>query len=187
MDEPSEWLTREQLGERLRASIPSGMDPDQVLAGVLLTLKDPGERTRPIAHQIGKPVIYAWHESDASATNTALDVLAQLGLSTLLGPAGIGNLGVALKELVSFLVKLHRHRVRVSDPVEVSVVLLLHDAGSGLTSWEIRQRLVRAHGAQVAPSLADVESALERLANASARTGPKALVRADAQVWKSLV
>jgi hypothetical protein len=132
-------------------------------------------------------VVYAWRESDASVTKTALEVLSQLGQSFLLGPSGIANLGVALKELVCFLIELRRQRVRVSDPIEISVLLLLHKTPSGLTSTGIRQRLVEAHRGEGAPSLSEVENALDRLANAVAATGPKELVRADGQIWKSLV
>src|SRR6185369_17349050 len=88
-------------------------------------------------------VLYAWHESDASITKTALEVLSELGLSFI---SGAVTLGVALKPLVCFLVELHRHRVRVSDPTEVSTLLVLDKARSGLTSAEIRKRLVEAHG-----------------------------------------
>lgn len=187
MTEPMEQLTREQLSKRLRSAIPPGVDADQVMAGVMLALRPPEERTRPIERGLGESnVFYAWHESDASVTKMALEVLSQLGQSLLLGPSGIVKLGVALKELVCFLIELHRHRVRVSDPVEVSVLLLLHKTRSGLTSSGIRQQLVDAHGSD-APSPSEVETALDRLANAVAATGPKPLVRADGQIWKSLV
>lgn len=188
MNEKTEWLTGSQLKERLQASIPNDMDVDQVMAGVVLSLKPPKERTRPVELGIGEPdVVYAWHDSDASVTKMALEVLAQLGLSFLLGPSGIANLGVALKELVLFLIQLKRHRVRISDPVEVSVLLLLNDARSGLTSKKIRQKLVDAHGSKFAYNLSEVENALARLANSASNTGPKPLVRADGQIWKSLV
>jgi hypothetical protein len=188
MNDPTEWLTKQQLKEQLSASIPNDMNIDQVMAGVLLALKPPDERTRPVELGIGKPdVVYAWHESDASVTKLALEVLAQLGLSFLSGPSGVANLGVALKELVCFLVQLNRHRVRVSDPIEISVLLLLNDARAGLTSKMIRQKLADAHGSEVAPKLSEVEDALARLANSASSTGPKPLVRADGQIWKSLV
>ena len=188
MNELTELLTREQLDKRLRPSIPNGADADQVMAGVLLALTPPEERTRPIERGIGEPnVVYAWRESDASVTRVAFDVLKDLGQSVLLGPKGIAKLGVALKELVCFLIDLHRHRVRVVDPEEISVLLLLHKTPSGLTSRAIRQRLVEKHGREVAPSVPEVEKTLDRLANATAAAGPKPLVHADGQIWKSLV
>jgi len=188
VDESKEWLTQEQLGERLRSYIPGNADADQVIAGVLLALRPPEEQTRPIEGDLfHKDVVYAWHESDASVTKMALEVLGELGEAFLEGPIGIKNLGFALKELVCFLIKLYRHRVRVSDPVEVSVLLLLQEARSGLTSKGIRQRLVDANGGDIAPSLSEVDNALDRLANAVASTGSKPLVRADGQIWKSLV
>lgn len=188
MNEPAEWLTRQQLENRLHKSIPDEMDVDQVMEGVLLALKPVEEHTRPIERGIGRSdVVYAWHDSDASVTKMALEILTQLGLSFLSGPVGIANLGVALKELVCFLIQLNRHRVRVSDPVEVSVLLVLADAHSGLTSKDIRLKLVEAHGNDHAPSLSDVEMALARLANSVSATGHRPLVRADGQIWKSLV
>jgi hypothetical protein len=188
MNEPTERLTRQQLINRIQNSIPDQMDADQVIDGVILALKPAEERTRPLERGIGRSgVVYAWHESDASVTNMALEVLTQLGLSFLTGPAGVANLGVALKELICFLIQLNRHRVRVSDPVEVSVLLVLADTHSGLTSLDIRQKLVKAHGRDNSPSLSDVEKALARLANSVSATSHRPLVRADGQIWKSLV
>ncbi len=188
MNESTEWLTGHQLKKRLKASIPNDMDVDEIMAGVMIALRSPAERTRPIELGIGKSdVVYAWHESDASVTKMALEVLTQLGLSFISGPSGVANLGVALKELVCFLIRLNRHRVRVTDPVEVSVLLLLNDARSGLTSKKIRQKLVDAHGSEVAPNITEIENALARLADSPSTTGPKSLVRVDGQTWKSLV
>ena len=39
MDKPTELLTREQLSERLKSSIPNGVDADQVIDGVMLALR----------------------------------------------------------------------------------------------------------------------------------------------------
>jgi hypothetical protein len=186
-----EQITRQQVAERLRSSIPKGVDANQVIDGVLLSLTPPDQRTRPIERDLGaalgnRKVLLAWYEADASIIKTALEVLSELGLSFI---SEAMHWGVALKPLVCFLVELHRHRVRVSDPTEVATLLVLHKAGSGLTAGEIRKRIAEADGAK-APSLSDVEGALDRLAKAETSTKPpetKPLVRLDGQIWKSLV
>jgi len=188
MEEQTKMLTPEQLEEELGPSIPEGLNTKDVIDGVILALTPVQERTRAIDKDLFKRgVVYARYESDVPVIKTALEVLAHLGESLLLGPAGIAHMGLAVKELVVFLIELYRHRVRVSDPVEVSVLLLLHQKRSGMTSKEISQRLIEAHGRDVAPSRAEIDAALDRLANAVAASGPKPLVRADGQIWKSLV
>lgn len=187
MSEPIEWLTLEQLTERLGSFIPNGADKDQVIAGVILSLKSSEEKIRPLERGLLESgVVYAWHESDASVTKLALDVLGELGLS-FFESNGLSNLGSALKELVCFLIQLHRHRVRVSNPVEVSVLLILHGEPSGLTATQILKKLAGANLGNPPPSRLDVDDALDRLAKATAASGPKPLVRRDQLTWKSLV
>src|SRR5262249_51321587 len=180
----AESLTRPQISDRVRPWLPNWVSADEATSGVLLSLRPPDQRTRAVEKSLNEPgVVYAWREEDASATKLAFEVLAHLGEAVVTGPHGILKLGFALKDLVCFLIDLHRHRVRISDPVEVSVLLSVRQSPDGLTSEAIRQRLSAAQ----APTLTQIEDALERLSAAPSAGGPKELVRAYGQKWKCLV
>jgi hypothetical protein len=163
--------------------IPPGVDREQVTEGVALALVPRSERTLPLVRNpLKHDVMYAWSEDDASATKLALSLLGELLQVAVAGHAGLLNLGAALKEIVSFLIELARHHVRIDDPLQIRILLLLRDADSGLSAAQIRERLGAA-----ATSLASVEQALDRLARTQARAGARPLVRVDGMIWKILV
>ncbi len=85
-----EQITRQQVAGLLGSFIPKGVDADQAINGVLLALTPPDERTRPIERDLGaalgnRKVLFAWDDTDASITKTALEVLSELGLSFISG------------------------------------------------------------------------------------------------------
>lgn len=173
-----------ELREKVAPLVPRGMDTDEVVAGVALSLVPPSERTLPVVRNpFNSDMAYAWSEDDASATKLALELLSQIAQGLLAGPAGLINLGLAVKEVVCFLVDLKRHSVRVTDPLQIKVLMLLRDADAGLTAQQLRARF----GTAEAPELAEIEAALDALARADADGRPKPLVRADRLIWKSLV
>jgi hypothetical protein len=131
--------------------------------------------------------VYAWREEDASATKLALEVFAQLFGSVVSGPAAIASLGIAIKELVAFLVVLHRHRVRIDDPLKIAVLLMLRENSAGLTALQIAEHLRSFKGRAEPPTVSEIETTLKALEKEQAKAGPKALVLADGLVWKSLV
>ena len=180
-----EKLTRVQLKQRLLPLIPQGADPDDVTTAVTLALTSESERIRPLARALGEDdVVYAWREADASLVTAALGTLCHLGMAFWTGPMGFG---FALRELLLFLIQLQKHRVRVEEPLEVSILLLLHEVKQGLSAVAIRKRFIQAKGADTAPSLAEINQALDQLARATSPAGPKAVVLHDGHRWKSLV
>jgi hypothetical protein len=184
----TEQLTRQQLADRLSASLPVWVSPSEAISGVILSTRKPEERTRAVEKSLNEAgVVYAWREEDASATKLAFDVLGHLGEAAVTGSHGIVKLGFALKELVSFLMDLGRHRVRLTDPLEISLLMMVRESAAGMTSDAMRQRFVDNHGADKAPTLTQIEDALAHLSKAHSAGGQKELVRADRQTWKCLV
>lgn len=183
MTKPRE-ISRDELREKVAPLVPNGFDANEVIAGVALSLVPPSKRTLTIVRNPFKSnVLYAWSEDDASATKLALELLSQLGQGLLAGPAGLINLGLAVKEIVCFLIDLKRHSVRVSDALQIKVLILLHDAKAGLTAQQLRDRF----GKEEAPSLPEIETALDALVRADVDGRLKPLVRKDQMIWKSLV
>jgi hypothetical protein len=153
-----------------------------------MALTPPKDLTLPVERDlVRRNVLYAWREEDASATKVALDVLAQLWGAAVSGTGGFANLGVAIKDLVAFLVNLHRHRVRIDDPLKIAVLLILRENSGGLTAPQIAERVRGMKGREAPPSVSEVEATLKALENENAKGGPKALVRPDGLVWKSIV
>jgi len=163
--------------------VRGGIDADEVLAGVALSLVPPSERTLPmIRNPFKSNMLYAWSEDDASATKLGVELLSQLGQGLLAGPTGLLNLGLAVKEVICFLIDLNRHSVRVTDPLQIKLLMLLRDADAGLSAQQLRARF----GA-TAPTLAEIETALDALARAEANGKPRPLVRVDQMMWKILI
>ena len=176
-------ITLGQLREEITRLIPAGVHLDEVVDGVVLALVPRSERALPLVRNLFKSdVLYAWSEDDASATKLALNLLGEIVPALLTGHAGLLNLGIGIKEIVCFLIDLKRHHVRVDDPLQIKILLLLRDADAGLSSEQIRLRF----GAG-APPLADIEQALDSLAHAEADGGLRPLVRSDRMIWKILV
>jgi hypothetical protein len=186
---PDNVISGAKLLEMAAKAAPEGVDPNAVAFGIAMAITPPEELVLPVEQDLlhwGK-VIYAWHEEDASATDLALEVLPHILGVFKPGPEGLISLGVSLKELVAFLVNLHRHRVRIADPLKIAVLLKLRDSDAGLTASQIAKRLPAIEGHNAPPSVLDVEAALHALENEKAKSGPKPLVRADGAIWKSLV
>jgi hypothetical protein len=182
MSEPRR-ITLGQLRADIAPLVPAGINPDEVVEGVALALVPSSERTLPLLRNpLKSDVLYAWSEDDASAAKLALSLLAEIAHALLDGHAGLLNLGMAVKEVVSFLIDLKRHHVRVSDPLQIKILMLLRDAKTGLYS----EQIVARFGPE-APPLADIEQALDALACAEAESGPRPLVRSDRMVWKLLL
>jgi len=183
MTEPRN-ISQDELRAKVVPLVPAGLDTDEVVAGVALSLVPPSKRTLPIVRNpLNSNVVYAWSEDDASATKLALELLSQLGQGLLAGPAGLINLGLAVKEVVCFLIDLKRHNVRLTDPLQIKVLTLLRDAKAGLTALQLRARF----GQTAPPTLAEIETALDALVRADADGRPKPLVRADQMIWKCLI
>jgi hypothetical protein len=182
-------ISREQLLELVAPFVPQGVAPEEVASGVGIALTPPGDLTLPLERDLfhWKDVVYAWREEDASATKLALEVLGEVWGALISGPEGVVHLGIAIKELVAFLVELHRHRVRIDDPLKIAVLFILRENSAGLTAAQIAERLRGFKGRAEPPAVAEIETILKALANEQAKGGPKALVRADGLVWKSLV
>ncbi len=177
-------LTRDQLRKEIKSMAPEGLDVEEALAGVVLSQTPASERTLPlIRNPFGKKSLYAWSEDDASVVKLALELLGQLVEGVAAGQAGLVNLGMGLKEIVCFLIDLRRHGVWVTDPLQIKILLSLHDADTGLTLQQLRDRLSNVG----APATAEILAALHALEHADAKSGPKPLVRADMTIWKSLV
>jgi hypothetical protein len=176
-------ITASELRDEVAPLVPAGIDPQQVMEGVALALVPRSERTLPLVRNpFASDVMYAWSEDDASATKLALNLLSEVAQALLTGHAGLLNLGIAVKEVVCFLIDLERHHVRVNDPLQIKILLLLRDSDAGLSSGQIRERL----GTE-APPLAAIEQALDSLARTEARGGLRPLVRSDRMIWKILV
>jgi hypothetical protein len=173
-------VSQEELRKKVTPLTPAGLDPDEVLAGVALSLTPPEKRTLPIV-PIGR-VTYAWSEDDASATKLGLELLSRLAEGLLAGPAGLLQIGFAVKDVVCFLIDVTRHSVQLTDPLQIKLLMMLHDAKSGQTARELRDRL-----GPTPPDLKEIEAALHALADAETRGRPKALVRADHMTWKCLL
>src|SRR5690349_23448368 len=111
-----ETLTLEQLKERIKFAAGERASSEAVEA-MTAGFSDPSTQTRPIDRAPWEPgVVYAWRSEDADIVKAALE--------TLEGVAGLfsGSLvavGVGLKDLLSFWVRLRRNRVRVSEPSQV--------------------------------------------------------------------
>jgi hypothetical protein len=171
------------LRELVAPLAPAGLDPQQVVEGVALALVPRSERTLPLVQNPFKgDVLYAWSEDDASATKLALNLLSEIVQALLSGHAGLLNLGIAIKEVVCFLIDLERHHVRINDPLQIKILLLLRDTDAGLSAVQIGKRLGIG-----APPLASIEKALDSLARTEARGCPRPLVRSDRMIWKILV
>jgi len=182
MAEPRK-ISQAELREVIAPLVPKGIDADEVIAGVALSLVAPSDRTLPIVRNPFNKKVYAWSEDDASATKLALELLSHLGQGLLAGPAGLLHLGLALKEVVCFLIDLNRNMVSVTDPLQIKLLLLLRDAEGGLAAQQLHARLHSTEG----PTLAEIEMALDALSRADAKARPKQLVRADGMIWKILV
>jgi hypothetical protein len=182
MAEPRQ-ITQSQLRKEIVPLVPAGINPDEVMEGVVLSLVPRSERKLPlVVNPFKNDVLYAWSEDDASAMKLALNLFGQITQALLAGHAGLLNMGIAVKEVVCFLIDLKRHHVQVDDPLQIKILLLLRDADAGLSAEQVLARL----GAG-APQLADIEQALDSLANAEADSGPRPLVRSDRMIWKILV
>jgi hypothetical protein len=176
-------ITLARLREEIAPLVPAGLNLDEVTEGVALALVPRSERTLPLVRNPFKSdVLYAWSEDDASATKLALSLFGEILQALLTGHAGLLNLGIAVKEVVCYMIDLKRHHVRVSDPLQIKILLLLRDADAGLSAEQIRARF----GAEALP-LAAIEQALDHLAHAEAEGGPRPLVRSDRMIWKNLV
>ena len=176
----TEQLTYTALRERISPLIPPGIDRDEVTEGVLLALTPSSERQLPFI-KLKDDALYAWSEEDASATKLGLELLGET-ITALLADGGLVSLGMAIKDIVSFLIDLRRHHTKVADPLQIKVLLVLRKAATGLTAIKIRERLGAA-----APTLVEVEDALRALAKAESRSGPRPLVRDDQTIWKILI
>ena len=127
-------LTLNELREEIAPMVPSGIDVDEVAEGVALALVPRSERQLPLVRNPFKnDALYAWSEDDASATKLALGLFGEVFQALFTGHAGLANLGVAVKEVVCFLIDLKRHHVRVSDPLQIKILMLLRDADAGLS------------------------------------------------------
>src|SRR5262245_55850007 len=178
-------ISADQLRETITPWVPRGFEHEEVVAGVELSLAPRSERTLPVVKNPFKGnVVYAWSEDDASATKLALELLSQLGQGLLAGPTALINVGLGIKDVVCFLVDLQRHSVRLTDPLQINLLMLLREADGGLTAEQLRARF---RSKEEAPSPAKIETALEALKHADSKAGSKALVRADQMIWKSLV
>jgi len=176
-------MTRDQLGEEIAPLVPAGVDPNEVMEGVTLALVPRSERKLPLVRVPFKSdMLYAWSEDDASSTKLALNLFGEIAPALLTGHAGLLSLGIAVKEIVCFLIDLKRHHVLVSDPLEIKILLLLRDADNGLSAQQIRAQFKAEP-----PPLVDIEQALDSLAHAEAHGGPRPLVRSDRMTWKILV
>lgn len=185
---PGDRISRDQLLELVASYVPEGMDPEEVASGIGMALTPPGDLTLPVERDLlRRHVVYAWREEDASATKLALEVLGHLWGAAMAGSGGIVNLGVAIKELVAFLVTLHRQRVRIDDPLKIAVLLRLRESIGGLTAPQIAERLAGLKGREKPPTVAEIKTTLKALENEQTKSGSKALVRADGLIWKSLV
>jgi hypothetical protein len=183
MTEPCK-IGQSQLRAGIAPLLPKWIDADDALAGVALSLTPPSERTLPmIRNPLKSNVLYAWSDDDASATKLGLELLSQLGQGLFAGPAGLINLGIAVKETVCFLIDLNRHSVRVTDPLQIKLLMLLRDADGGLSTQQLRTLF----GAPTAPTLVEIETALDALARTEAHNKPRPLVRVDQMIWKILI
>jgi hypothetical protein len=178
-----EVLTLDQLRERI-SSAADGRDVSaETLDALAAGFYDPAA-TRPIERGLGEAgVVYAWRSEDASIVNAALEFL-EGAFAAFQGDAK--GAGKELKSLVTFWVQLRRNRVRLADPKQVAVLLMLKEHPAGMTASELWKALGASAGSGVF-SLDDVEVALEKLGKGEAGTGAKQLVIADAQVWKCRV
>jgi hypothetical protein len=177
-------LTRDQLRNEIQPLVPKGVDAEEVIEGFLLSQTPPSERTLPIIRNpFGQKSLYAWSSDDASVLKLAMEVFARLSEGLVEGHPIWLTLGIGLKEIVCFLIDLRRHGVSVTNPLHIKVLLALHDAKTGLTVQQLRDRLVSAG----APTTAQIVDALRALERADAKSGPKPLVHADLMTWKSLV
>jgi hypothetical protein len=180
----SREISHDELREEISPWLPSGIDSDEALAGVALALVPPSQRTLPIVRNpFQSGVLYAWSTDDASATKLALKLLSQLGQGLLAEPTGLINLGLAIKEVICFLIDLKRHSVQVVDPLQIKVLMLLRNSDSGLSAQQLSYRF----GGSSPPSLSEIDNALDALVRAEADGRPKPLVRVDRMIWKSLV
>jgi hypothetical protein len=176
-------ITLSQLRAEIEPLVPAGINSDEVVEGVALALVPPSERTLPLLRNpLRNDVLYAWSEDDASATKLALSLFAEVAHALLAGHAGLLNVGIAVKEVVSFLIDLKRHYVRVGDPLQIKILMLLRDAKAGLSSEQIVARF-----GPNAPPLAEIEQALDSLTRTEAEGGPRPLVRSDRMIWKLLL
>ena len=179
MLEPRE-ITGVELRQQILPWIPRGLDPDEVAKGVALALVPPGERTYPlVSNPFRRDRLYAWSETDASAVRLALGLLGEIARAVLTGGVDLLSVGVALHEVVTFLIELKRHHVTVIDKLHIKLLLLLRDADGGLSASQILDRLGRG-----APPLAEIEQALLDLEHATSEAGPRPLVRRDRMIWK---
>lgn len=185
---PADRINQSQLLEMVAPFVPEGVNPEEVASGVGIALTPPEDLTLPVESDLfRRNVLYAWREEDASATKLTLDVLGHVWGAAMSGSGGIVNLGIAIKELVAFLIQLHRHRVRIDDPLKIALLLRLRESAAGLTAAQLADRLKGIKDPDISPSVREIEAALKALENEQAKGGPKALVRADGLLWKSLV
>ncbi len=177
-------LTRDQLRKEIQPLVPKNVDPEEVIEGFLLSQTPPSGRTLPIIRNpFGEKTLYAWSSDDASVLKLVMEVFAHLSEGVVEGHPICLTLGIGLKEIVCFLIDLRHHGVSVTNPLQVKVLLALHDTKTGLTVQQLRDRLVGAG----APTTTQIVDALRALEHADAKSGPKPLVHADLMTWKSLV
>jgi hypothetical protein len=177
-------LTRDQLRNEIQPLVPKDVKVEDVIEGFVLSQTPPAERTLPIVRNpFGQKSLYAWSSDDASILKLVMELLGQLAEGVAAGHAGWFHLGLGLKEVVCFLIDLRRHGVSVTNPVQIKVLLALHDAKTGLTVQQLHDRLADSG----APTIAQIMDALHALEHADAKSGPKPLVHPDMTTWKSLV
>ncbi|CAL74580.1 hypothetical protein BRADO0649 [Bradyrhizobium sp. ORS 278] len=175
-------MSLSELQNEIEPWLPVGLSAAEVTEGVALALVPPSQRTLPIVRNpLGENELYAWSEDDASATKLALKLLGELMSALFSGHASLLNLGIATKEVVSFLIDIYRHHVQVRDPLQIKILLLLRDVEEGLSADQIWTRLGPDE------SIATIEQALDALTQTVAKGGPRPLVRCDRTIWKILV
>jgi hypothetical protein len=176
-------LTLDGLRARI-ASVVDSRATNEHLEGLLAGFSNPEDQKRPIESGLGEAgIIYSWRTEDADIVKAALDLLD--GVAGLFN-GDVASVGLGVKDLLTFWVRLRRNRARISDPKQVAVLVQLKKHGAGSTSSALWKAL-RSKPGQQGLSLDDVEDALRHLTQAPTAEGPKALVLADGEIWKCLV
>jgi len=175
-------LTLAQFRAEFDQWIPSQAPTDEVIAGVASALSD---RTRPIERGLGdSETLYAWSSEDVPVVQPALKLLGELISGGFLSPK---FLGVALSELVAFLIKLRKNRAEIRDPKLIAVLLTLRDGpAGGMSASDIAAVLAKASNPPLTERN-DVETALDDLATAGKHGRPHPLVERSSNLWRSRV
>ena len=183
MGDQEESFSLGQLRERIAGELGHSLS-DQVLDGLVSGFTDPDQRTYPVERGIGESgVIYAWRPEDADILKEATRVLERA--RGIFGQ-DLAACGLAIKDLLSFWVRLRRNRVRISDPVQVAVLLQLKMREDGLTASALWKLLDQKAG-EGPVSLAQVETALAALEKGESAAGSKRLVLSNGELWQCLV